>query len=121
MRFIADENYPLPSIKRLRAQGHDVAAVILDSPGTSDQDVLERAVQEKRIILTFDRDFGRLLFHFKLPSPPGIVYFRFHPSTPVEPADMLLRLLAAGQVLLEDKLTVIDPLHVRQRPLPKPQ
>ena len=58
MHFLADENFPLPSVRRLRAQGHNVAAVILDSPGATDEKVLEQAVQEARIILTFDRRRG---------------------------------------------------------------
>jgi predicted nuclease of predicted toxin-antitoxin system len=119
MRFLADENYPLPSIRRLRAQGHDVAAVILDTPGAADEQVVERAVREGRFILTFDRDFGRLLFLSRLSPPVGVVFFRFQPSTPVEPADVLLRLLAAGQISLEGKLTVVDTRQVRQRPLPQ--
>ena len=117
MRFLADENFPLPSVRRLRVQENDVAAVIMDTPGASDEQVLERAVQEGRIILTFDRDFGRLLFHSRLPPPIGIVYFRFHPASPEEPADMLLLMLAAGQVSLTGQLTVMDGRNVRQRPL----
>jgi len=117
MRFLADENYPLPSVRRLRVQGHDVAAVILDAPGVSDEQVLKRAVQEGRIILTFDRDFGRLLFRSKLLPPIGIIYFRFHPASPEEPADLLLLLLAAGEISLTGQLTVVERQHVRQRPL----
>jgi hypothetical protein len=51
MKFIADENFPLPSIKRLRQPGHDVAAVITDSPGGADEEILARAVREGRIVL----------------------------------------------------------------------
>jgi len=40
MNFLADENYPLPSIRRLRLAGHDVAAIIMDSPGAPDKAVL---------------------------------------------------------------------------------
>jgi predicted nuclease of predicted toxin-antitoxin system len=117
MKFLADENFPLPSVKRLDVQGHDVAAVILDSPGAADEQVLARAVDEGRIILTFDRDFGRLLFRSRLPPPIGIVYFRFHPTSPKEPAELLLLLLAGGLVSLEGQLTVVDGRQVRQRPL----
>lgn len=56
MRFLADENFPLPSVRILSAARHDVAAVVQDSPGVADETVLERAVREARILLTFDRD-----------------------------------------------------------------
>jgi hypothetical protein len=32
MRWLANENIPLASIRRLRAAGHDVAAIIEDAP-----------------------------------------------------------------------------------------
>ena len=55
-------------------------------------------------------------FPLKLPSPTGVVYFRLEPSTPEEPADHLLRLLAVKGVSLEGRLTVIGARQVRQRP-----
>jgi len=35
MLFIADENFPLPSVIKLRSAGHDVIAIITDSPGAA--------------------------------------------------------------------------------------
>ncbi len=53
MRFLANENFSLKSVRRLREAGHDVGAVIEDSPGAKDRQVLARAVNEQRIVLTF--------------------------------------------------------------------
>jgi predicted nuclease of predicted toxin-antitoxin system len=61
VRFLADENFPMPSIQMLSAAGHDAAAIALESPGAPDETVLERAFREERILLTFDRDYGGLL------------------------------------------------------------
>jgi len=45
MRFLADEHFPLPSVRILSAAGHDgVATVASERPGISDELVLERAV-----------------------------------------------------------------------------
>jgi predicted nuclease of predicted toxin-antitoxin system len=93
VRFLANENFPLPSIRLLSTAGHDVAAVALESPGVLDETVLDRAVQERRILLTFDRDYGGLLYLRGSQAPEGIVYFRFVPSSPKEPAEYLLALL----------------------------
>ncbi len=57
MRFLANENFPFASVQRLRARGHDVAAIVQDSPGAKDSAILERAVREERFIRTFDRDY----------------------------------------------------------------
>ena len=92
MDFIVDENFPLPSVWLLRQAGYDVVAVITDAPGSTDEDILAWAAREQWIVLTFDRDFGELIFRRRMPAPGGIVYFRFEPATPEEPAEHLLRL-----------------------------
>lgn len=118
MDFLANENFPLASIKRLRDADHDVAGVVEDTPGAKDQEVFAHAQREKRIVLTFDRDYGELLFRQSLTSPPGIVYFRLHPATPLEPADILLKLLSMESVSLMGKFTVVERRRIRQRSLP---
>ena len=117
MKFLADENFPLPSVFELRKDNHDVTAIIQDSPGVSDRSILARAVREGRVVLTFDRDFGELVFRLKLAPPPGIVYFRFEPKSPTEPAEYLIGLLSQEAFILEKKFTVLDVRQVRQRPL----
>lgn len=117
MLFIADENFPLPSIRMLRSAGHDVVAIITDSPGAADEVILARAVRETRIVLTFDRDFGELVYRLRLPPPHGVVYFRFDPATPTEPAEYLLKLISDQELSLEQRFTVADRRQVRQRPL----
>lgn len=119
MRFLADENFPLPSVRRLREADHDVAAIATEEPGIPDERVLFRAFREDRIILSFDRDYGRLLYERGFPSPTGVVYFRFVPSSLEEPAEYLLRLLARPDFSVSDKLTVVERDRVRQRPLPE--
>jgi len=84
MQFLANENVPVASIRRLRAAGYDVASVIEDSPGATDEAILWQAHTEQRIILTFDRDYGELIYRRRLPNPAGVAYFRFSPSTPEE-------------------------------------
>jgi len=117
MRLLADENFPLRSVHRLREAGHDVEAIIEDSPGAKDWEVLARAANEHRIVLTFDRDYGELIYRWRLSVPPGVVYFRFAPATPEEPAEHLLKLVAITGLSLEGKFTVVERGRVRQRPL----
>jgi len=119
MQFLADENFPRTSILRLREAGCDVAAIIEDSPGAKDRQVLEHAATENRLLLTFDRDYGELIFRRGFAAPAGIVYFRFVPDTPAEPADVLLEILSATDLSIEGKFTIIERGRVRQRPLPE--
>ena len=118
MRFLANENFPLRSVHVLRADQHDVLTILEGLAGAADDEVLARAVREDRIILTFDRDYGELVFRRGLPTPPGVVYFRFNPATPDEPA-RLLRQVLADQIELIGQFTVLDLRRVRQRPMPR--
>lgn len=71
MRFLADENFPLKSVYLLRQAGHDVAAIIEDSPGAKDRDILIRTGNERRVLLTFDRDYERLIFLERIAASTG--------------------------------------------------
>ena len=76
MRFLADENFPLAAVEALRRDGHDVAWIRADAPGSSDEVVLARGQSERRILVTFDKDFGALAFHARLPAECGVILFR---------------------------------------------
>lgn len=122
MRFLTDENFPLAAVRRLRGAGHDVAVVAHDSPGIPDEEVLMLAVRQGRTVLTFDRDYGGLIFTAEsappVPLPPGVVYFRLDPDSPEEPADLLLGLLEQPGFSIARALTVVGRDRVRRRSLP---
>jgi predicted nuclease of predicted toxin-antitoxin system len=80
MRWLADENFPGDVVNLLRVHGHDVAWIRIDSPGVPDTRVLARAVAESRILLTFDKGFGRMVFRAGHKASCGVVLFRI--STP---------------------------------------
>lgn len=118
MLFLANENIPFRCIQLLRHEGFDIAAIIEDTPGAKDFDILERAARENRILLTFDRDYGDLIFRKRLPAPLGVIYLRFDPLTPEEPAAQLKNLLSQPGLVIEGKFTVFERKRVRQRSLP---
>jgi hypothetical protein len=43
---------------------------------------------EERVILTFDRNYGEHIYRWRLRSPRGVIYLRFRPHTPEEPASI---------------------------------
>lgn len=95
MRLLADENMPGEAVKALRERGHDVAWVRTEMPGSGDRIVLERAQVEKRLLLTFDKDFGELAFRFGLPVESGVVLFRIAMSSPAGVAAKATAVLAS--------------------------
>ena len=117
MQFVANENIPLSSVRQIRAAGHDVLSIAESASSITDAEVLGWAVQEAAIVLTFDRDYGELIYRHQMPTPPGLVYFRFQPIMPDEPAIQLLELPASVETL-EGMFTVVERAQVRQRPLP---
>jgi predicted nuclease of predicted toxin-antitoxin system len=62
VRLLADECLDFSVVRALRDAGHDVSAVSEIAPGEPDSEVVRRAKDEKRILLTEDRDFGQLVF-----------------------------------------------------------
>jgi len=77
MRFLLDAaSADFRLITYLVERGHDVATVASDYPQTlKDPEVVGIALQERRILITNDRDFGELIFRQRL-SHAGIIYFR---------------------------------------------
>ena len=104
MKFLANENFPLASVRRLRDAHYDVASVTEDAPGITDHEVLTRAQQEGRIVVTFDRDYGELLYRKNFSATMGIVYFRFHPYSPLEPARDAFRFTEVGRNRVDGKV-----------------
>ena len=119
MRILANENFPEETVTALRRRDHDVAWIRTEAPGSSDQEVIDRARIETRLIVTFDKDFGELVFRSKLPAVCGIVLFRI--SAPS--AAYVARAAVAALESRADwagNFTVVEDHRIRMRPLPTP-
>ncbi len=78
MYFLANENFPLLSVRLLREMNYDISSIMENSPGIPDAEVLSRSATENQIILTFDRDYGELIYLLKLPTPKGVILSDFN-------------------------------------------
>ncbi len=115
MRFLANENFPNPSVKILREHGYDVNYILESNRSVSDEKVIEIALTEKRIILTFDKDYGEIIFRHKIVSPPAVIFFRYKGESPVSAGENLLKLVNENRFELENLFTVVSKDNVRQR------
>ena len=115
--LLANENWPRPALLALRAAGLDVEAVVEIMPGTSDAQVLRHAAAQGRWVLTFDRDYGELVFARSVPPPPAIVYLRQGTYAPDWPAQVVLDLLARAD-WVAGHLVVVSGRALRRRALP---
>lgn len=118
MKLLANENIPRGMVRRLREMGHDVLAIGEDSPGVTDAVVMDRARSELRTLLTFDRDYGELVYLKRLPCPLGILYMRFIPSSPEDALNLVTPFLAEDGKEVVGYFVVLDRDSYRKRPLP---
>jgi len=63
MRIVADEGIEGPIVVRLRAEGHIVVHIAEIAPGSADPEILRFAHQAEALLITYDKDFGDLVFH----------------------------------------------------------
>jgi predicted nuclease of predicted toxin-antitoxin system len=98
--FLANENFPRPSTILLRENGYIVKSIQEDYSGIDDVAVIKMAQEQNLIILTFDRDYGELIFKYAKDNPPSVVFFRAKGSQ---------------KIFLAGAFTVIESDNIRQR------
>jgi len=113
--FLANENFPRPSTIILRENGFTVKSIQEDSPGITDDEVIKIALELNLIILTFDRDYGKIIFQHSKDNPPAVVFFREKGITPDFAGISLSNLLAGAKITLAGAFTVIEAKNIRQR------
>ena len=115
-RFLENENFPAAIVAWLRQKGHDVTHAAESMVGAPDHEVMEGARTGDRIVLTFDRDFGELVFHQRQSPARGIVLFRLRE----QPPDIVLPFLRSffdEEPELDGYFTVASPGQFRQTTL----
>jgi predicted nuclease of predicted toxin-antitoxin system len=116
MNFLADENVEKPVVDALRRDGHNVLYLCEITTRTIDDQLLQQANSESRILLTNDKDFGELIF-LQGKSAEGILLMRFvsdRSSVKVRFVESLMRTQADR---LRGHFTVVSEGTLRRRPL----
>jgi predicted nuclease of predicted toxin-antitoxin system len=119
MRFLADVGTSRSTAAELRLREHDVIHLSEEKlHRLPDEEILRLARQERRVILTFDLDFGDLLAAgaFSLPS---VIIFRLQDQTPASVTPKLLSLLSErGSEIEEGAIVIVEGRRYRLRRLP---
>lgn len=118
MRLCANENIPEDCVICLRQGGHDVLWIREAAPGSSDSEVLARAFAEARILITFDKDFGELVYLSGAKSSNGIVLFRISQPSSAAIAERVSVVLNSRDDWA-GHFSVVDNFAVRMRLLPQ--
>jgi predicted nuclease of predicted toxin-antitoxin system len=112
MNFVADESCARPVIQALREAGHDVVAIAEIARGATDDQVLERALKEKRVLITEDRDFGELVYA-RGRSSAGVILVRFPSRARRAKSATVIEAVSRLGSRLRDTFTVVEPGRVR--------
>lgn len=115
MNFVADEGVDWPIVAQLRQHGHVVWYVAEMSPSLPDADVLALAHREQAILLTFDKDFGEMVFRQRQTSP-GVVLLRLHGLSPQQKTAVVVDTVQNHGAELAKAFTVVTPTTLRIRP-----
>ncbi|MEX0780287.1 MAG: DUF5615 family PIN-like protein [Balneolales bacterium] len=76
MKFLADECCDVKLVAQMHKAGFDVLHILENQPGLVDDDLLDKAYTEQRILITEDKDFGELVYRLNKPAY-GIILLRF--------------------------------------------
>ena len=117
LRFVADESCDFAAVRALRAEGFDVLSVAEDFAGADDERVIALGLQEGRILLTEDKDFGQLVFASGSESL-GVVLIRFPAGARPALGARMLHLVRTHGDRLPGSFVVIQPDRIRISALP---
>ena len=112
MRFLADESCDFAIVHALRANGYDVLAVSEITPRAEDSDVIRLAVREKRILLTEDKDFGRLVYSHGQKTL-GVIFLRFPTFARKQISRDVLHLVRQQGSKLAGSFVTVQPGRIR--------
>ncbi len=119
MKFLADMGISQSTVNWLKEKDHD--AIHLQDEGLyrlPDSEIVEKAKNENRIVLTCDLDFGNIMA-FLGETYPSIIIFRLENETPSNINRKLDELIERfGNVLQKGAIISVEEMNFRIRQLP---
>ena len=114
LRFLADESCHFAFVRMLRQNGYDVKAIVEVMPGASDLKVLESGFEERRVLLTEDKDFGEWIFVQKS-ATVGVILLRYPIETRLQMSLAIVELVSEHGSELRNRYVVLEPGRARIR------
>lgn len=92
-RLYLDQMFSVDVAQALREQGYDVIrASETGQARADDQQILQKAISENRILITLDEHFGDWVI-LPLSQHPGVIRIKVHPTTSEKVINLLLPFL----------------------------
>ncbi len=112
MRFLADESCDFAVVRALRRAGFDVLCISESSPRAEDSEVIGLALREARILLTEDKDFGRLVYSHGQETL-GVIFLRFPTLARTHISRDVLNLVKQQGEKLVGSFVTVQPGRIR--------
>jgi len=118
LRFLTDENISPRLTAFLRELGHDVLDVKERGwYGKADIDLLRKAAQGRRIVISHDRDFGKLAINQRQPCY-GVIYLRLRDQRSDNAIRVMREFLKRDVDIRPGTLIVLQESQARIRRVP---
>ncbi len=114
IRIVADESIDYSIVRKLRLNGFNTLAICEANHSLLDHEVLSMAVKHKAILITEDKDFGELVYRFKM-KHCGILLIRLGDFSSDEKANFVLKAVSQYYKQLKNIFSVLDKKRIRIR------
>jgi len=114
MKLIADENAPRTIVEILRNCGYNLLWIREYRRGMADDEIVRLSIFENRVILTFDKDFGELIYRLRM-NTPGVILVRIANNQIAK--ERILGFLEEYSGKLKGYFTVLTANRIRRRKL----
>ena len=113
-QFVVDVGVGKAVERFLSQKGYDIVCIRDIDLRIPDEKILEIAVQQKRVVLTMDKDFGELVYNSGLPHK-GVLLLRLEQENASAKVKVLSQILADYIQDLEDHFCVYQKGNLRIR------
>lgn len=116
MKFLVDECTGIWVSKKLTQLGFDSVSVIECMKGASDEEIVRKAIEENRVIVTNDKYFGRLVGFNKL---PGMILLRLSNENIENKVKIVSFILASHSDAILGNVIIVSETKIRVRRIKK--
>lgn len=112
MKFLADENLEKLIVEWLREEGYDVIYIPEKVPSIKDEQIIQLANEEDRILITNDKDFGELVFR-NGQMTSGIILIRSQDERSQKKLELVKKVLKEIKNKLSGNFIVVNEDGIR--------
>lgn len=114
LKFLVDESSGRKVAETLLQDGFDAISAIRLMRSAKDKVILKKAVNDDRILITNDKDFGELIYRQRL-EHRGVILLRLAIDTPQRRIKVIRSLISRYDERLKRKFVVVTESKVRIR------